>query len=183
MIYEGGYANDPADSGGETYRGISRRNFPHWEGWSIIDDIKRNNPKNFKKIINNLVNSNPSINEMVEFFYRENFWDGFRGDYTTDQKIANFLFDARVNMGANRPIKYLQAALNEITGSKLAVDGIYGNGTHNILLMCLENEENKPKLLAHMNNQRKNTYLDIVNRKPSQKKFLKGWLNRVKEFE
>jgi len=31
--------------------------------------------------------------------------------------------------------------------------------------------------------ERKNYYLLIVESRPSQKVFLKGWMNRVKEFE
>ena len=34
---EGGYANNPDDSGGETVQGISRNNFPKWRGWMIVD--------------------------------------------------------------------------------------------------------------------------------------------------
>ena len=39
LIYksEGGYANMEGDSGGETYKGISRKWFPKWEGLKIID--------------------------------------------------------------------------------------------------------------------------------------------------
>ena len=38
--YEGGYVDDPEDAGGETYRGISRRYHPSWQGWQIIDTLK-----------------------------------------------------------------------------------------------------------------------------------------------
>ena len=41
LIKEGGYVHDSDDSGGETYRGISRRYNPTWEGWDIIDTYKR----------------------------------------------------------------------------------------------------------------------------------------------
>ena len=34
---EGGYARHPADPGGETYRGISRRYHPEWSQWADID--------------------------------------------------------------------------------------------------------------------------------------------------
>jgi lysozyme family protein len=35
---EGYYVNDKDDSGGETYRGISRVNFPKWAGWAIEEE-------------------------------------------------------------------------------------------------------------------------------------------------
>ena len=32
MKSEGGYANNPNDTGGETYKGVSRKNHPKWNG-------------------------------------------------------------------------------------------------------------------------------------------------------
>ncbi|MDR1034997.1 MAG: hypothetical protein LBT40_00015 [Deltaproteobacteria bacterium] len=32
---EGGWANNPADSGGETFRGIARNFHKSWPGWAI----------------------------------------------------------------------------------------------------------------------------------------------------
>ena len=37
MGNEGGYANNPADSGGETYKGIAKNYWPNWEGWTAVD--------------------------------------------------------------------------------------------------------------------------------------------------
>ena len=39
MGHEGGYANNKLDTGGETYRGVSRNNWPDWEGWRLIDRL------------------------------------------------------------------------------------------------------------------------------------------------
>ena len=39
-IKEGGYVNDKDDAGGETYKGISRRYNPTWQGWTMIDSYK-----------------------------------------------------------------------------------------------------------------------------------------------
>lgn len=39
-IKEGGYVNDKDDAGGETYRGISRKYNPTWQGWTMIDLIR-----------------------------------------------------------------------------------------------------------------------------------------------
>ena len=40
-IKEGGYVNDKDDAGGETYRGISRKYNPTWQGWTMIDSYKK----------------------------------------------------------------------------------------------------------------------------------------------
>jgi len=182
MEFEGGYVNDSADRGGETYRGISRKNWPRWDGWSIVDKVKRENPKTFKKVLNSMM-KDEALNALVEDFYKEHFWDVFRGDYITSQKLANVIYDCAVNSGITRPIKWLQASLNDIVNSKLSVDGKYGNNTHNIVLMALQTPENEVLLVKDINRQRRNFYNDIVRRNPSQKKFLKGWLRRVEGFE
>ena len=36
LRWEGGYSDDPVDRGGETYRGISRKNFPYKEFKKIV---------------------------------------------------------------------------------------------------------------------------------------------------
>ena len=41
MKFEGGYANNPADRGGETYRGIARKIWPGWNGWPLVDAAKQ----------------------------------------------------------------------------------------------------------------------------------------------
>ena len=38
---EGLYSNDTLDAGGETYKGISRKNNAEWEGWTIIEAAKK----------------------------------------------------------------------------------------------------------------------------------------------
>ena len=34
--FEGGWCNDVGDAGGETYGGIARNFFPHWQGWPSL---------------------------------------------------------------------------------------------------------------------------------------------------
>ena len=182
MVHEGGYANDSVDTGGETYRGISRRSFPKWDGWLIIDEVKKSNPKFIKEVINAL--DNVELNNSVENLYKKVFWDSFRGDEIPFQKIANILFDSSVNMGQTRPIKFLQKTLNSILpGIKLKEDGIYGKGTHSSLMLCVLEEKNRIALVEGMINKWRNFYYVIVNNNPSQKKFLNGWLRRVKDNE
>lgn len=67
---EGGYVNDPADPGGETNFGISKRSYPNV-------DIK------------NLTEAEASV------IYQRDFW---KFDGINDQAVATKLFDAYVNM-------------------------------------------------------------------------------------
>jgi len=96
---EGGYANDPDDLGGETYKGISRKNWPEWEGWKIVDREKKN--KNFPKSLDSLVFL---IDEVLKF-YKVNFWDKVWGDKINKQLVAEMLFDSAVNEGVSPAIK------------------------------------------------------------------------------
>lgn len=97
--FEGGYANNPADTGGETYKGISRKNNPKWEGWSIIDSYKKksNFPKN--------LDSDTKLQELVKSCYRENYWNPVKGDNIRNQKVANDMYDMAVNAGVATSIK------------------------------------------------------------------------------
>ncbi len=97
---EGGYVNDSNDSGGETYCGISRKNFPNWPGWAIVDahQLKHGNTL-------------PELLPHVQDFYKENFWDKMNGDDLTNQVLAANTFDYGVKDGIKTSIKSTQTAL------------------------------------------------------------------------
>lgn len=98
---EGGYVNDPADHGGETYCGISRVNFPHWSGWGIIDNCKTMN--HFPEILK----ASDLLPKLIEDFYKTNFWNPINGDNIPNQDLANQVYDASVNMGVHQALKLL----------------------------------------------------------------------------
>jgi lysozyme family protein len=101
-VYEGGYANDRADRGGETWKGIARNMHPSWEGWSVIDELKKDS--RFPAILR----SNESLEAMVQAFYKKIFWDAIRGDEIIFQEIANTIYDDAVNTGIASAIKKAQ---------------------------------------------------------------------------
>ncbi len=82
---EGGYVNDPADAGGETNYGISKRAYPDL-------DIKALTEQQAKDI------------------YFEDYWLRCRCD-DMPAYIAAAVFDTAVNMGQRTAIKFLQQAL------------------------------------------------------------------------
>lgn len=87
---EGGYVNDPDDSGGETIYGISRRNNP--EAWT----------------------NGPPSRQHAEQIYRYKYWDSIKGDYLPP-KIASVLFDHAVLSGPGAAAEDLNKVLG--TGS------------------------------------------------------------------
>lgn len=167
---EGGYWMDPdnLDSGGETYCGISRVNFPKWEGWKIIDKFK---PLKREQIITTV----KELEDLVEQFYADQFYNKCKIDDISNIYISAHLLDHSVNAGVSNGVKCLQKAILNL-GHSLDVDGKIGPTTIRLANLC-----NSKNLLQEFISKRKEYYQEIVDRKPSQNKFLKGWLNRVDE--
>lgn len=107
MQNEGGYVNNSADRGQETYKGITMANFPKWEGWSIVHAAISalrifSTLDAGKKIwgqIDLVLAGNPELQSMVADFYKEHFWDTLSLDSEPSQVIAEEVFDTAVNMG------------------------------------------------------------------------------------
>lgn len=176
MRIEGGYANNPADKGGETYKGISRKNFPQWQGWKIVDLAKRTAPNSIDKVLA----ADKDLQLLVRKFYKANFWDVNRLDEVTSQVIAEELFDTGVNMGTGRAARFLQESLNLLNRNQknykdIAVDGIVGPQT----LALTNNHPDKVALYKMLNLMQGERYLDIMRNAPDQEGFAYGWLDRV----
>lgn len=105
-VYEGGYANDPADRGGETWKGIARKMHPNWAGWVIIDTY-RDHPQ-FPSILKRV----DVLEWAVHKFYHDSFWMVIKGDKITNQLVANDIYDDAVNTGVSSAIKKAQRVFN-----------------------------------------------------------------------
>jgi len=162
LSHEGGYANVPGDSVQETYIGISRKNWPAWPGWGIIDKAK--------PLKHNQLLKGKKLAELVEVFYYEHFWKPIQGDRITEQPIANFLLDFYINSGYHA-VKTAQ----RMVGAKK--DGIMGPKT-----MAAINAAEPTDLLRRLKAGRLAFLKGIVTRNPIQGKFLGGWERRVNAF-
>jgi lysozyme family protein len=167
---EGGYVNDPNDRGGETYKGISRRNWPNWEGWAVVDVNKSgaNFPANLE--------SSAILQINVETFYRTNFWQK-RVDWgfdALDQAIATKVMDMSVNMGALTGVMLLQRALNRGFDFAVKPDGIYGQVTQ-----MAANKVRPDALLAELRAQAALYYFDLVTADDRKRVYLLGWIRRA----
>lgn len=109
-VKEGGYVNDSNDSGGETYKGISRRYNIDWDGWKIIDNYKR---KYFGKALSKKLDNDDNLQKLVKVLYKDKYWDIFELDNIPSQKIAYQMFDTCVNCGPAAAIRFAQIALGE----------------------------------------------------------------------
>ena len=85
---EGGYINDPDDSGGETKYGISKRAYPDVDIAGLtIDDAK--------------------------LIYKRDYWTAINGDWIESDGVAEQIFDMAVNAGVKRATELAQ----KITGA------------------------------------------------------------------
>lgn len=176
---EGGYADDPDDSGGETFRGIARNFHPGWSGWARIDEIKRTLVRVRWNAEMRLATA-----DQVEAFYRTFYWHPIQGDALPDQDVANILYDAAVNQGTHPAACFLQEALNLLNrnGSDyldLVVDGKIGPRTLAALQVHLRGEKSPALLLKVVGFLRMEQWVNLMRRKPSQEKFARSWLARI----
>lgn len=113
ILAEGGYVNDPDDSGGETYLGISRKYNPTWQGWKFIDEEKKNGTKG----ITSRLKKNGKLTDSVKLLYKNKYWDCMELDDIPSQDIAHQLFDTCVNCGFTTAIRIAQQVMGmTVTG-------------------------------------------------------------------
>jgi len=160
---EGGYANNPNDKGGETYRGISRKYHSGWAGWQWLD--KQIQPIQYNKIFQRL-------EPVVMAFYKKEFWDRIKLGFMP-QSVANQMFDWAVHSGRGTAAKNLQSVLNKL-GAKLKIDGIIGNKT----LAAIETFSDA-KIAEAVLNQRA-VYVGIKSKE--QPYWANVWQNRIKHL-
>lgn len=128
MAVEGGYSNVATDRGGETYKGISRKHWPDWDGWHLIDEIKTCTTQPTE--LDRELRVNAELTLAVCEFYLLNFWNPLRADSLPDA-IAFELFDTAVNQGLGTAGKYFQEAVNLLNKNAtlfkdVAMDGKIG---------------------------------------------------------
>ncbi len=160
---EGGFADHPADRGGPTNFGITQKTLSRYLGRKVTrDEIRR------------------LSHDLAAEIYRRVYFLEPRID-TTPESIRAFLFDSAVNHGPRRAIRFLQQVCNAAGFGHLVVDGLLGPSTRRQAVAA--EAEMGAWLLAALAEERRMFYRLIVQRDPSQQVFLKGWMNRLAEFD
>ncbi len=164
LKHEGGFVNDPVDPGGATNKGVTMGTF-------------KNCAQQYLGIEPTLENLKALTDEQAGKIYKPLYWDKVHGDDIELQELANIVFDFQVNAGGNAS-KLLQRVLNDLGATPpLAVDGAIGPGTMKAL-KALDQKE----VYRRYKQGRIDYYQDLVAKRPSLAKFLKGWFNRVNSF-
>lgn len=151
LKWEGGFVNDPDDRGGATNKGVTIATFRQVYGkQKTVTDLKNITEDQWK------------------YIFKKLFWDKCKCDGIEDQSVANIIVDYAWGSGVSRAVKDVQA----IAGT--ATDGIAGPKTAGAV-----NNADAKTLFNKIKERRIQFYNNIVKANPSQKKFLRGWTNRV----
>jgi lysozyme family protein len=153
--WEGGFANDPLDAGGATMAGITIATFTQYrqnKGMPVpsISDLK-----------------NISMAEWTDILLTY-YWQPWQADRIASQAVANLLVGWGWGSGVKTAIVQFQKLGN------LTADGIVGEKT-----LAYINSAETTDLFNKIWLARKDFFVNIVKAKPTQIKFLAGWLNRL----
>lgn len=149
LKWEGGFVNDPNDSGGATNKGVTLATYRRYKGEdATVADLKAITDEDWTAI------------------YKQMYWDKFKADQIASQTVANLCVDW-LWMSGTKAIKYVQRLIGATE------DGIVGKQT-----LARLNAKGDGLVLP-IYNYRKDFYHRIVASRPSQKRFLRGWINRL----
>ena len=158
LSWEGGFVNDPADRGGATNKGVT------------IETWKRQGYDKNKDGIIDVKDLKLITERDATEIMRKNYWDRWQADFIKSQSIANILVDWVWGSGVYG-IKIPQRILG------VNQDGIVGNKTLEAL-----NAQDPDKLFQAIYDARKKYLNDITISRPANKRFLRGWLNRLEDI-
>lgn len=145
---EGGFVNHPSDPGGATNMGVTQRVWEEWMGHAVdTNAMKRLTPA------------------MVKPLYKRKYWDKVSGD-DLPSGLDYCVFDAAVNSGPGRAVKWLQQILG------VTQDGVIGPKT-----LAAIRASNLKQVIAQYNDMR----LSFLKELPTWGVFGKGWERRVTE--
>lgn len=159
LKWEGGYCNDPDDLGGATNKGVTIKTYTlyRWrkhQPTPTVEDLKNITDEEFTAIL------------------KEMYWDACRADRIESQSVANAIVDWSWNSGTITAVKEIQKVLG------VTVDGIIGNVT----LSAINSID--AEIMFDLVQNTRIAYLErICSSRPANKKFMRGWLNRVNSLE
>lgn len=170
--WEGGTSDHPADRGGLTKYGVC---------FEFLKDFAKSEAAFLKDLCVKLPVCDATILQLTKdqaaFIFKKAFWDKVKcGDLPL--RLAVILYDMAVNHGARTAVKLCQRGANAAFGrGTLEEDGLMGPKTREAL------SKDTLALALAIIQKRRDYYQAIVASRPSQKVFLKGWLNRANDLE
>lgn len=173
---EGGLANVRGDKGGITNYGISI---------NFLKSLVRKNPS----LINEFdLDHNKKIDpydvvhmnqKEAEYIYKTQWWNKYGYGGINYQPLADKIFDISVNMGPRNASLLLVKACKEVNNDKLYFKT---SSRLNIQIVDYINslpEKDKKEIIKRLKLLCLQHYFEIVKKNPSQRKFLRGWIQRA----
>lgn len=154
LKHEGGFVNHPADPGGMTNLGVTKKVYEEWIGHKVSEAIMRK-----------------LTPELVSPLYKKNYWDALKCD-GIPAGLDLCVFDFGVNAGTGRSARYLQ----RLIGAK--EDGVIGPATLRSLTFKTV-ELGTSEMIDRFQEARRCYYRKLA----TFQTFGRGWLRRVDEVE
>jgi len=152
------YVNDPLDKGGPTKYGIT---LATWKSVGVDKDGDGDIDANDVKLL-----TKGDFSRVLR-----QYWDRWQADKIFNQSIADILVDWVWGSG-----KWGIVIPQRLLG--LNADGVVGPKT-----IAAVNAQDPKKFFDQIFAARVKFINDIVANNPSQKKFIKGWMNRLNDFK
>lgn len=152
LHHEGGYVNHPADPGGMTNLGVTKRVYEEWVGREVDEaEMRALTP------------------EDVAPLYKKNYWDKVFGD-ELPEGLDLCMFDFAVNAGKSRSVKFIQNVVGTVA------DGGMGPNTMKKINEYVDTNGIE-QTIKEFQKERQNYYqlLDTFET------FGRGWTRRVDE--
>lgn len=163
---EGGFADDPADSGGATRHGITE---------AVARAHGYTGPMRALPL------------DTAGRIYRTQYWELMRLDdiAALSTRVAVELFDTGVNAGVAVAAKFLQRSLNALNRLErdypdVTVDGVLGPMTVSALrtYLSVRAVDGETVLLRALNSLQGVRYIELAERRRKDERFLFGWLRQ-----
>ena len=164
LRHEGGYVNNPNDSGGPTNKGITLATFRAYakEDLNIEPTLD-----NLKKI----------TEQQATIIYKKRYWEPKGFCDVNNLKVALMIYDWTITSGG--AVKQVQKLLVNKYEKDISLDGAFGQQT----ISAINSIEDQDALLIDISIIRKDYYTDLAyddnGKKTKNYEFLKGWINRV----
>lgn len=166
---EGGYVNNPNDSGGETKYGITKATARSYGYTGAMIDLPISTAR---KIYRDIYVDKPGFGKVLALC----------------APVGEELIDTGVNMGVGAASRMLQRALNAFNRQgtiypDLKVDGAVGISTLTALKAYLDyrKSEAAPTMLKALNCLQGARYIELAEARPKDEDFVFGWIKeRVK---
>ena len=160
---EGGYSDNPKDSGGKTRYGVTE---------SVARKHGYTGSMQFLPL------------EMAKQIYIMDYWEKVRGDnlLRVSEDLAEEIMDTAVNTGIHYAGEYLQRTLNVLNsgGSRypdLLVDGLIGAKTISAIDSYIRSGRKLDTILKALNCLQGAKYIELAERRQKDEAFVYGWLN------